>query len=109
MGIVDWKALGFTALFALAVVAIALAASIFPIHIEDRGCHTAYVISDYRIFNGTNTADLYDIADHFAAFNGTTVAHISQQGWYIVKIAPTSIGSVYPLLGLKFESLRVCK
>ena len=105
MGIVDWKALGATTLFVVVVVALVYAIGIY----HDGGCHTAYVISDYRIFNGTNTADLYDIADHFVAFNGTTIAHISQQGWYIVKIAPTSVGSVYPLLGLKFESLRVCK
>lgn len=76
---------------------------------KDSRCHTVSVISDYRIFNGTNTNDLYDVADHFVAYNGTTITHIVQEGWYLVKVAPDSIGALYPLLGLKLETLRVCK
>ena len=105
----NWKGIGFLIcigiVFAVLVVGIGMLSSAY----KDSGCHTAQVISEYRIFNGTNTDDLYEIADHFVAYNGSTVAHLAKQGWYLVKVAPDTVGTLYPLLGLKFESLKVCK
>ena len=105
----DWKGIslliGIGITFTVLVIWIGMLNSAY----KDSGCHTAQVISEYRIFNGTNTDDLYEIADHFVAYNGSTVAHLAKQGWYLVKVAPDTVGTLYPLLGLKFESLKVCK
>lgn len=105
----NWKGIGLLIAigitFAVLVVGIGMVIDAY----KPSRCHETTIISDYRIFNGTNTKDLYDVADHFVAFNGTTVAHLAKQGWYLIKVAPNSVGSFYPLLGLKFEPSRVCR
>jgi hypothetical protein len=105
----DWKGIGLLIGIGVAFILLVIGIGMLNSAYKDSQCHIAYTISDYRIFNGTNTKDLYDIADHFIAYNGTTITHIVQEGWYLVKVAPDSIGALYPLLGLRFEPLKVCK